>query len=54
VHHLGAVDRRHVHLVEGKLLSPLTKQTRFVSEWRDRAGFNRHPDLIPAVNLLMQ
>ena len=24
------------------------------SEWRDRAGFNGHPDLIPTVNLLMQ
>jgi hypothetical protein len=24
------------------------------SEWRDRAGFNGHPDLIPAVNLPMQ
>ena len=24
------------------------------SEWRDRAGFNGYPDLIPAVNLLMQ
>jgi hypothetical protein len=24
------------------------------SEWRDRAAFNGHPDLIPAVNLLMQ
>jgi hypothetical protein len=24
------------------------------SEGRDRAGFNGHPDLIPAVNLLMQ
>jgi len=24
------------------------------SEWRDRAGFNGHPDSIPAVNLLMQ
>jgi hypothetical protein len=24
------------------------------SEWRDRTGFNGHPNLIPAVNLLMQ
>ena len=24
------------------------------SEWRDRAGFNGHYDLIPAVNLFMQ
>jgi hypothetical protein len=24
------------------------------SEWRDRTGFNGHPDLIPAANLLMQ
>jgi hypothetical protein len=40
--------------LKASCFSPLTKQTRFVSEWRDRAGFNRHPDLIPAVNLLMQ
>jgi hypothetical protein len=24
------------------------------SEWRDRTGFNNHPELIPAVNLLMR
>ena len=24
------------------------------SEWRDRTGFNGHPYLVPAVNLLMQ
>ena len=23
-------------------------------KWRDGVGFNGHPDLIPAVNLLMQ
>jgi hypothetical protein len=34
----------------GVLLSSL----RWVSEWRDRTGFNVHPHLIPAVNLLMQ
>jgi hypothetical protein len=27
---------------------------RWDSEWRDRAGFNGHPNLIPDVNLLMQ
>ncbi|MEO6924354.1 MAG: hypothetical protein ABI142_11050, partial [Bryocella sp.] len=34
----------------GLLLNSLRQD----SEWRDRAGFNGHPDLIPAVNLLMQ
>ena len=26
----------------------------YLPEWRDRAGFNGHPDSIPALNLLMQ
>ena len=32
----------------------LLNSLRWDSEWRDRTGFNGHPNLIPAVNLLMQ